>query len=520
MAENNCINDLRLISEDEYIGDSLKTINNNFAVLKESSCDLEQKLDKNISIRTFFYYAPNTPNTVGDQSGLNMQNGFLSYPSNTTIEGFVNNANQLNLIPISESGDQAYVIYQKTGWFVDGDEHIRFGSGQIQFEGEQTYKVWVQRSIGICFAPGTLVETPNGKIPIEQLQVNDDIYGFHPLTKEKVITKVVKTFKGNLESAAEISPLLQIIHEQGELLVTADHWIYVEENNRLYKAAKLLTTNDYLILENGQKSKITSIVKNFDYEYVYNINVEKYHNFIANGVLTGDFQTNDLVSLTDYVYLQKHNKIKEIKSSILTPTGFINVENLKQNDIVYGYDEHTLDLCEQKITNLQEQIEECAKITHQHGFVILPLSQKVFINDSKSYKSVNELVIGDKLLILEDTQLYKPYYNFETTILKIEKGIKQKTYHFEIANTHNYIYNNIYVHNEWVTKKKKVTEWQGYTWEQEIEDRYRQFAPLFVIYRLTFSGAAYVMDSGFPKFSRAQTNSSNNWNQPQNWTTY
>ena len=47
-------------------------------------------------------------------------------------------------------------------------------------------------------------------------------------------------------------------------------------------------------------------------------------------------------------------------------------------------------------------------------------------------------------------------------------------------------------------------------------------APTFIIWRLTYNGAEYFVDLGFPKFSRnmADGTGNSNWNQPQNWTTY
>jgi hypothetical protein len=513
MSNNNCLNDVRIIPDDEYIGDSLKTINKNFESLKSSACDLEEKLDRFVNIRTFFYYGPNTPSD-GDTSGLSLNTGVKSYPSNTTIENFVNNTNQLNLIPISETGDQVFVIYQKTGWYTELENHIRSGSGQVQFGGTQTYKVWVPRSIGICFAGGTMIQTPEGDKPIETLLVNDLVYSFDPQTKEKKTAKVVKTFKDKVENAKEISPLLHVKHEQGELLVTADHWIYMGIKECLFKAAKELTTNDYLNLENGERSKILSIETNTEHEYVYNINVEKYHNFIANNVLTGDYQTDDFIRLnSDKFRINKNN-------GVATPNGFIAIQDLNIKDEVYGFCPNTLELIKQEVLQKQESIENCVKITHECGEIILPESQLVFYNGR--YKAAKYLTIEDSLVYLEDTDIYTPYYNIDSRILKIEKHLKETAYHLKISETQNFIYNGVFVHNagDWVTKTKTVYQWQGYTWSTSIDDTYRMYAPIFVIYRLTFNGTQYVVDSGFPKFQRSSTNSTVSWNNPRAWTTY
>lgn len=57
------------------------------------------------------------------------------------------------------------------------------------------------------------------------------------------------------------------------------------------------------------------------------------------------------------------------------------------------------------------------------------------------------------------------------------------------------------------------------------KDVFNSFAPIFVIWRLTYAGdpSGYIVDTGFPKFSQANTSADgtgNTWNQPQEWTTF
>ena len=103
------------ISPTEKIGNSLVKINNNFFNLNQGLCDIKKKLDETVTVRTFFYYGPNSAtNPVS-----NMEDNTASYPKNTTIEQFINGAapNNLNIPSISKENDQAYVIYQKTGFY-------------------------------------------------------------------------------------------------------------------------------------------------------------------------------------------------------------------------------------------------------------------------------------------------------------------------------------------------------------------------------------------------------------------
>ena len=110
------------ISPTEKIGNSLVKINNNFFNLNQGLCDIKKKLDETVTVRTFFYYGPNSAtNPVS-----NMEDGTTSYPKNTTIEQFINGAapNNLNIPSLSKENDQACVVYQKTGIYLPTSRRI------------------------------------------------------------------------------------------------------------------------------------------------------------------------------------------------------------------------------------------------------------------------------------------------------------------------------------------------------------------------------------------------------------
>jgi hypothetical protein len=522
---NDCPFNINLIDEEENIGDSLTKINNNFKNLKDAACAVEDQLDNIVSVRTFFYYGPNAPTVseagIWDQNpntGIS-QDFVTSRPSNQTIENFVNQPGQLNLPAISQKNDVVYVIYQKTGFLSKTIVDTRTGSGTVPFQ--RTIRVKVVRRIGICFAPGTLIQTPNGNKPIEDFKVGDAIYCFDPATKEKVISKVVKTFKGSWKEAGDISPLFEFTHEKGSLQVTADHWIYTGNPDQLFKAAKELTTDDYLILEDGSKSKILNIEQKEKYEHVYNLNVEKYHNFIANNVLTGDYQTDN------YVTLNKNKNNVPIKNGVATPNGFIDIKDINVGDIIYGFDTGTLELVEQRVKQKNINKTMCVKITHRYGELIVPEHQRLFVNEQ--YILATKLKPGNYLSVLENTEVYTPYYDIESEIINIEHGLYQDVIELSTSGNHNYIFNNVLIHNggggggggRRVTYEPRIeTYYVGYNWTANINDTYLQYAPIFVIYRLTYNGVQYLSDSGYPKFSRGSTASTINWNNPQLWSTY
>ena len=143
---SDCPVKIDLIYDDENIGDSLTKVNQNFTNILSEACLIEQQLENMVNIRTFFYYGPNAP-TESEATWSTSQPGenSSSRPALSTIERFVNN--DLDIPAISEEGDIAYVIYQKTGWLTQTQVHDREGTGRLPFE--RTVRRKVVRRIGI-----------------------------------------------------------------------------------------------------------------------------------------------------------------------------------------------------------------------------------------------------------------------------------------------------------------------------------------------------------------------------------
>ena len=70
----------------------------------------------------------------------------------------------------------------------------------------------------------------------------------------------------------------------------------------------------------------------------------------------------------------------------------------------------------------------------------------------------------------------------------------------------------------WETRT--ATAYAGYSWSVDVSDYYNVYTPVFVVYRLTFNGSVYNVDTGFPKYSKASTASTTNWNNPTAWSIY
>ena len=107
-----CTDYINVIPLEQCLVNSLSTINTNFVNLETITYDLQDRIGKLKQTRTFFYYGPNSGNSA--RSG--MDNNSISRPSDLTIQAFVNDVQNLNLPSISQTGDAAYVIYQKTGF--------------------------------------------------------------------------------------------------------------------------------------------------------------------------------------------------------------------------------------------------------------------------------------------------------------------------------------------------------------------------------------------------------------------
>jgi len=130
-----CTNFIETIDAAECLKDSFFKLNDNFQQLDDKVCLLKQRADKKKQIRTFFYYGPNS--SIDPTSGTDNNN--LTRPSDLVITIFVNAPSQLNLPSISKVGDEAYVIYQKTGFSTTLGNDITIN--QIQPSSESTIDI-------------------------------------------------------------------------------------------------------------------------------------------------------------------------------------------------------------------------------------------------------------------------------------------------------------------------------------------------------------------------------------------
>jgi hypothetical protein len=143
---------ITLINDTDPIGYSQPVINDNFKTLHDIACDIETTISTTTEVRTFFFYGPNS----ATDSESRMDKDHTSRPSNTTIENFINI--DLQLIPESQAGDIAYVVYQKTGWYSHTAVSYRSGvitTSYTYYTQEPVYgKIGINWGMGYTYLAG------------------------------------------------------------------------------------------------------------------------------------------------------------------------------------------------------------------------------------------------------------------------------------------------------------------------------------------------------------------------------
>jgi hypothetical protein len=149
-----------------------------------------------------------------------------------------------------------------------------------------------------CFGAGTLVATPNGPTPIERLRIGDRVLAYDLESEAIVVSKVtavfvhelVRTSVVRLERGLAAQKRPERLRAEGdtELRVTPNHPIFSPETRKFVDAGTLRAGSPLLYLDGrrttpGKCGGFDETVSRV--ETVYNITVERHHNYFANGVL-------------------------------------------------------------------------------------------------------------------------------------------------------------------------------------------------------------------------------------------
>ena len=128
----------------------------------------------------------------------------------------------------------------------------------------------------LCFVAGTMVETENGSVPIEEITAGMLVYAHNPDTGETELKEVVQTFVN------ETNELVHIKVNGEEIISTPTHPFWVPEKGwtdaiQLRAGDRLqLLNGEYVVVEQVQHELLESPVT------VYNFEVEDFHTYYVS----------------------------------------------------------------------------------------------------------------------------------------------------------------------------------------------------------------------------------------------
>jgi len=147
-----------------------------------------------------------------------------------------------------------------------------------------------------CFTKDTKILTPNGYKTIDKIKIGDKVYSVDPVNQKAEVDTITNALK-----TGQNDEIYEIDTTTGSIRLTSDHKVYVADegiNSIGQKMAKELVEGDILIspcdlkgidpdkirelgLVDKGTTKIKSIKISHEMEDVYDITVEKNHNFFA-----------------------------------------------------------------------------------------------------------------------------------------------------------------------------------------------------------------------------------------------
>lgn len=151
-----------------------------------------------------------------------------------------------------------------------------------------------------CIAKGTLVQTPNEPILIEQLKDGDLVYSYSTITN-KIILKSIKSvlYQGVKEC---IKLYFSSDYNNKTLVCTLDHRILTFENN--WVQAKDLKIGEIVkgLDDDSIQLRNYKLVKRVDFgkKQTYDLTIDETHNFIASSIVVHNCQNPNLQQLPSF----------------------------------------------------------------------------------------------------------------------------------------------------------------------------------------------------------------------------
>jgi hypothetical protein len=133
-----------------------------------------------------------------------------------------------------------------------------------------------------CFTFGTMVDTPDGPRPIGQIRAGDSVYSYNPTTDRAVVSRVTRTYVHTNEPYGVVT-----FSDGTRLQVTAVHRFY-NPQTRDWQEIGTMHPGDFVLRGLGSAAKsltIRSLEFTSGQGTVYNLEIDRYQTYYANGVL-------------------------------------------------------------------------------------------------------------------------------------------------------------------------------------------------------------------------------------------
>ena len=147
------------------------------------------------------------------------------------------------------------------------------------------------RGGGGCFLAGTMILTGDGtEIPIEDIKKGMEVYAFDKKSGKLKVSRVSKTFFHPKENTYLVLFEPSLVVPAPPLLVTPNHPVL---NNNKWVEIGDLEEGDMLTDKNNNPIPINKIKEVDKLSDVFNFEVEKYHTYVAQGIIVHNKTESD-----------------------------------------------------------------------------------------------------------------------------------------------------------------------------------------------------------------------------------
>jgi uncharacterized membrane protein YgcG len=275
------------------------------------------------------------------------------------------------------------------------------------------------RGGGGCLMQGTLVLTPKGTIPVEQLKPGDAVIGISRGSLKPARVQAVTT-------VATDHYIQIIVNGRSILYVTQEHPIEVKYG--VFRMASALKSGDIVNIIDQNKlvtGKVTSLTRIPAQVPAYNLLVSPVGNYIANSIIVhnkGCFLPDTPIRMADgtEVSLSSINVNDQVLA--FTFEGKF-VPAVVQKILTYDVDEY-------KVLKAGMRI---LQVTNEHPFYV----------GNNTFKTLETLSVNDSIFIFDGNGFTSQRIESIETIQK-----KSRVYNLQTDAPHTYLANGVAVHNK------------------------------------------------------------------------